>query len=156
LAASAYVAALTMLARRELSTAQIRQRLQRRSYTPEEIDEAITRLTAERSLDDARTAGALARTQLRLQRRGPARVRRTIEAAGVSRELATQATAEAYEDVDLADVMKRALDARLDPEKTIPDERTFRRLFRYLVTQGFEPDRVLALLRARRHAPARE
>ena len=145
-----------MLARRELSTAQVRQRLLRRGYGPDDVDDALARLVADRALDDARTAGAIARTQIRLLRRGPARVRRPIEAAGVSRELAAQATADAYEDVDLDDLLSRALDSRLAPGTLVADERTFRRLFRYLVTQGFEPDRVLALLRARRRAAARE
>ena len=145
-----------MLARRELSTAQVRQRLARKGYEPDDIDDALARLVADRALDDARTAGAIARTQLRLLRRGPARVRRTIEAAGVSRELAAQAIADAYDDVDLDELLERALASRLTPGTLVSDERTFRRLFRYLVTQGFEPDRVLAVLRARRRASARE
>jgi hypothetical protein len=33
---------------------------------------------------------------------------------------------------------------------TIADDREFNRLYRYLIGQGFEPDRVLALLRKRK------
>ena len=50
---SAYLAGLTMLARRELSEAQVRQRLLRKKHSPEAIDAAITRLKSERAIDDA-------------------------------------------------------------------------------------------------------
>ena len=58
-----YIAALRMLARRELSEAQVRQRLARRGESQESIDEAIARLKSDRSIDDERVAGAIARTQ---------------------------------------------------------------------------------------------
>jgi len=52
----AYLDALRMLARRELSEAQIRQRLARREHEPDLIDEAAARLKEERALDDVRVA----------------------------------------------------------------------------------------------------
>ena len=57
----AYVAALKMLARRELSESQVRGRLTRRQFDPDEIDAAVARLRRERALDDQRTALACAR-----------------------------------------------------------------------------------------------
>ena len=66
MADSAYLTALKQLARRELSEAQIRQRLSRRGFTPDDIDPAIARLRQDGSLDDARVAAAIARSQLSL------------------------------------------------------------------------------------------
>ena len=56
----AYVDALRMLARRELSEAQVRQRLVRREHGQAAIDEALARLRNERAIDDARVAEAIA------------------------------------------------------------------------------------------------
>jgi regulatory protein len=146
---SAYIAALTMLARRELSTTQVRQRLARRKYSSEDIDAAVERLTADRSLDDARVAGAIARSQLSLKKRGRLRVRREIEAAGISRTLADRAIAEAFDGVDAEALLESALDRRLGA-KAIDDDRAAARLYRYLIGQGFDAERVGAAIRKRR------
>ena len=59
-AVSAYAAALAMLARRELSAAQLHERLLRKAYTPDEAETAVTRLRQERAVDDRRTAAMIA------------------------------------------------------------------------------------------------
>ena len=71
-----YLDALKMLARRELSEAQVRQRLARRGHDPESIDAAVARLKGERAIDDARVAEAIARTETAAKRRGRLRVSR--------------------------------------------------------------------------------
>ena len=81
---SAYIDALKMLARRELSEAQVRQRLARKGHDAGTIDSAIARLREERAIDDARVAGAIARTQTSIRGRGKLRVRRQIEHAGIA------------------------------------------------------------------------
>ena len=153
MAESAYLQGLKQLARRELSEAQLRQRLARRDFPGDEIDAAIARLRQDGSLDDARVAGAIARTQLTLKRRGRLRVRREIEAAGIAPALAERALDEAYAEVDADALLGAAIDRRLGTNSAangLDDERVVARLFRYLVAQGFEHDRVLAALRARR------
>ena len=65
-----YLTALKMLARRELSEAQLRQRLLRRQHDPDAIEAALARLKSERSLDDERVAGAIARSETNLKKRG--------------------------------------------------------------------------------------
>ena len=57
---------------------------------------------------------------------------------------------EVFEHVDDDAMLEAALDRRLRGQATIPDDRTFQRLYRYLVGQGFESERVLRLLTARR------
>jgi regulatory protein len=156
LAETAYLQGLKQLARRELSEAQLRQRLARRDFTGDEIDAAITRLRQDGSLDDARVAGAIARTQLTLKRRGRLRVRREIEAAGIAPALVERALDEAYAEVDTDALLSAAIDRRLgthSAENRLEDQRAVARLFRYLVAQGFEHDRILAALRARRRTP---
>jgi len=148
--ADPYVAGLAMLARRELSEAQVRRRLARRGFDADEVDRAIDRLRQERALDDARTAAAIARTQVAIRGRGRLRVRREIEAAGIAASVAERAVDELFQDIDPQSLLDAALSRRLRGAATIDDEATFRRLYRYLVTQGFDSERVLQALRARR------
>jgi regulatory protein len=149
LADSAYLTALQQLARRELSEAQVRQRLSRRGFTPEDIDDAVTRLRQDGSLDDARTAAAIARSQLSLKKRGARRVLREITAAGIASALAERAVAEVYADVDGEALLAAAIDRRLGIRR-LDDDREMARLYRYLVGQGFDSDRAMAALKARR------
>jgi regulatory protein len=149
LAENAYLTALRQLARRELSEAQIRQRLSRRGFTPDDIDSTVARLRQDGSLDDARVATAIARSQLSLKKRGERRVRREIEAAGIASALADRAVAEVYAEVDADALLGAAIDRRLGTRR-LEDDREMARLYRYLVGQGFESDRAMAALRARR------
>jgi regulatory protein len=142
-----YLTALKMLARRELSEAQLRQRLLRRQHDPDAIDAALARLKSERSLDDERVAGAIARSETNLKKRGRYRVTRQIEAAGIASSIAKRIVDETFAAIDGDALIGQALARRLRGRTRIQDDREFQRLYRYLVAQGFEPDRVMALLR---------
>ncbi|HET7617293.1 MAG TPA: RecX family transcriptional regulator [Vicinamibacterales bacterium] len=148
-AESARLYLLRQLARRELSEAQARERLQQRQFPEESIEDAITALTAERLLDDARVARARARLELELRGRGPARAILQIEQLGIARETARRAVAEVSESIDTSATLERALARRLRPGQTIPDRATFARLYRFLVGQGFASDNVMGVLRGR-------
>jgi regulatory protein len=143
----AYIDALKMLGRRELSEAQIRQRLARREHDPEAIDAAVARLIDERAIDDNRVAEAIARTETVIRKRGKLRVRRKIESAGIAPATARRAVDDVFGSLDGDELLESALAKRLRGGADIADEREFNRLYRYLVGQGFEPDRVLARLR---------
>ena len=148
--ADPYVAGLALLARRELSESQVRRRLARRGFAPDEVDGAIERLRRDRALDDTRTAAAIARTQVTIRGRGRLRVRREIEAAGIPTSIAERAVDDVFQDIDSDVLLEAAITRRLRGAPTIDDDATFRRLYRFLVTQGFDSDRVLQALRARR------
>ena len=136
-----------MLARRELSEAQLRQRLVRREHDPTAIDDVVARLKADRSLDDARVAGVIARAETGLRKRGKHRVKRKIEAAGIASAIAQRAVDETFQDLDSEALMASALEKRMRGRETIEDDREFQRLYRFMIGQGFESDRVMALLR---------
>jgi regulatory protein len=149
-ASRAYVDALKMLARRELSEQQVRQRLARRAHDPQEIDDAIERLRGERALDDARVAEAIARTEVAVRKRGKLRVQMQIERAGIAKTTARRAVDETFEGIDDAALLEASLAKRLRGRETIEDDREFERLYRYLTSQGFESDRVLQTLNRKR------
>lgn len=150
-ASNAYLDALKMVARRELSETQVRQRLVRRGHDSDDIDGAIARLKDERAIDDARVAEAIARTETAVKRRGKLRVKRQIESAGISSANARHAVDEVFGEIDPATLIESALAKRLRGAASIRDDREFQRLYRYLMGQGFEPDQIMKVLSARRN-----
>ena len=149
MANAAYVDGLKMLARRELSEMQVRQRLAREGHDADAIDEAITRLLAERAIDDARVAEAIARTETAVRRRGKLRVQMQIQRAGIPKDIAKRAVADVFDAIDGDVLIEASLKKRLR-DRGIADDREFQRLYRYLVGQGFEHDRIMKALEARR------
>ena len=158
-----------MLARRELSEAQVRDRLARREFESDAIDAAVTRLQADRALDDRRTALACARTEAHVKRHGRLRALRTVEALGIDRGLARDAVAEVFSEIDEDALIAQTLDRKLRHQpspkasaRQAPPSReasagragaaeaaVARRLYRYLLARGFDAGRVHAAIRTR-------
>lgn len=152
--ADAYITGLRMLARRELSEAQVRQRLTRKQFEAEEIDAAVERLRSDRSLDDRRTALACARTEVLVKRRGRLRVLRQVESLGIDRDLARAAVAEVFADVDEDAAIESAIDRRLRAaaDSSRPTPADLRRVQQYLLRQGFDSGKVNTAIRKRSRA----
>jgi regulatory protein len=148
--ANAYIDGLKMLGRRELSELQVRQRLARKGHDADAIDEAVARLCEERAIDDERVAEAIARTETSVRRRGKLRVRMQIERAGIAKPTAKRAVDDLFDTIDDGALLEASLAKRLRGRETIADDREFQRLYRYLMGQGFESDRALKALNARR------
>jgi regulatory protein len=147
---SAYAAGLRLLARRELSEAQLRERLARKAFELRDIDGAVARLRRTGALDDFRVATAAARTEALVKRRGRIRIQRHLASLGIASATITRALDEVSSAVDESALIEAALARRLrDPRARIEDAAHFRRLHQYLVRQGFEPSAVTALLRRR-------
>jgi len=149
-ARDAYVDGVKMLARRELSEAQVRQRLARRGYDASAIDAAVVRLRGEHAIDDARAAEAIARTETSLHGRGKVRVRARLEQAGIAAATARRATEQAFATIDEDAQIEAVLRKRLRGRERIADNRELQRLYRYLAGQGFDADRIMKALSARR------
>jgi len=146
---SAYLDGLKMLARRELSERQVRQRLARKGHEPDAIDDAVARLLGERALDDARVAEAIARTETSVRRRGRIRVQLQIQKAGIDKSTAKRAIDEVFGSIDDDALIEAALNKRLHGRDAIEGDKEFQRLYRYLAGQGFETDKIMNVLSAR-------
>jgi len=143
----AYVAALRLLARSELSEAQVRVRLARRGHDGPAIEAALARLKSERSLDDRRAALAIARAEAGRRGRGRRRVLQRLAAAGIADDIASRAIEDVFESIDEDALLRAALDRRLRGATTVAGDRAFARLYRQLTGQGFDHGRVMALLK---------
>lgn len=147
---SAYVDALYLLARRELSERRLRDHLAEREHRPDEIDAAVERLRSDGSLDDGRVARAYARTALKVKGRGRLRIQRELHELGIAKEVAAEALAETFGDVDERALIARALEKKLRGGKQIDSPAAYARVYQYLMRRGFSPAVVSAALRALR------
>lgn len=145
--ANAYQIALRLLARRELSSSQLRERLGRHELPAVEIEAAVTKLTHNGAIDDGRVAHAHARRAAEVKFRGKRRTRHEIEALGIDAETARRAVADVFGETDEEAVLERAIDKRLDGP--VRDRTQFRRLYHSLLRQGFPADRIVAQLLTR-------
>lgn len=87
-------AALRLLARREHSARELRQKLLERGHPEEPVDGVLTELQRERLLDDARFADALVTSRIG-RGQGPLRLLAELSERGVAKAIAEQALAEA-------------------------------------------------------------
>lgn len=144
-----YAAGLSLLARRERSTAELTAALRKRGFDPDAIAGAVDRLRREEALDDHRAALVHARHRARISHRGPLRAEREIAALGIDPAIVRAAVAEVYAAEGVGNLIERALERRLPAGSAITDRAHFGRLYRHLVRQGFDPQLAAATLRAR-------
>lgn len=148
---SAYLDGLRLLSRRELSVANLRARLLDREHPPEEVDAAIARLLDTRALDDARVARAFARTSASVKGRGRLRVMRELSQIGIAKDVAGEALAEVYGDLDERSLITRALQKKMRGNASLQPRRMTRaenaRLYQYLMRQGFSPAAIVDALK---------
>ena len=147
---TAYGDGLQMLARRELSAAQVRARLLEREHTAEDVDAAIEQLRESGALDDARVARAYIETALRVKGRGRLRIQRELNEMGIPRDVAAAALADAFGDVDERSLIAKAITKKLHGRRKIDTPGEYARVYHFLMRQGFSPAAVSAALRAYR------
>lgn len=147
---SAYQAALGMLARRELSAAQVRERLARKGYEAAAVEDALGQLAEAGALDDRRVALAVARTRATVRGQGRARVARELAAIGVSGDAADAALDDVYGALDEDALIDAALTRRLRGAASLADPRVERRIFAALFRQGFDADAIRGAMRRRK------
>ena len=153
---SAYLDALHMLARRELSTRQVRERLIEREHDRDEIERAIEHLLEQGALDDARVAKAYVATALKVKGRGRLRIQRELQEMGIDKAVAGEALASAFGDVDERALVRAALQKKLRTRTKIDTPAEYARVYQFLMRQGFSPAVVTAALRQYRRGGAEE
>lgn len=144
---SAYTDALKLLARRELSAAEVRSRLLHREHTSEDTDASIARLIENGIVDDRRVARAYARTASSVKGRGRLRVTRELQAMGIARDIVAEAVAEVFGDLDERALIDKAIQKKLRGFKKVKTMQERARLYQFLMRQGFTPAAVSAALR---------
>jgi regulatory protein len=135
--AAVWQSLLAALARRAFSVEELRRRLTRKGHHPDVVAEAVLRARRERLLDDAVFAEQYVVSRA-ARGRGPARLRRDLQALGVAAPdieaaLAKQ-WAEGEEPLDLA---RQLASRRARQLAGVPLEARRRRVLAYLGRRGF-------------------
>lgn len=138
--------ALRLLAIRDLTEHQLRSKLEARQHDRADVDDVIARLRSDGMLNDERLARARAKAEAERGRKGPHRVRRELEAAGISSTIAKAAVKEAFAETDSVDALSALLEKRLRGAKTV-DEAQYRKTYQFLVRRGFDSADIAAALR---------
>lgn len=139
--------ALSLLARRAFSEAEMRGRLISRGHPESVADRVVDRLRELGYLDDARFAAAYTSGRFQARGYGPRRILQDLRRRGVSDAVARQAVSTLQEEVDpvqAALASARKVWPRLSRE---PDRRKREaRLHGYLARRGFDSDTIRAVL----------
>lgn len=131
---SAYETAAGLLARREQSRRELRQRLDRRGYDGAESEAALDRLAADRYQDDARFGEMLVRTRI-AQGYGPARLRAELGSHGLTDAMIRVLVAQA--EVDWLELACIQIRKRYHGESASDGPERARRA-QYLLRRGFD------------------
>lgn len=143
-----YTSALRILRYRFNSEGELRRKLRAKKFEKDDIDATIARLHHEKWLDDERFAAAFVRTRAN-KRVGRLRIRRELQAAGVSEDDASRAIVENVdqerEGEALHELCVRRLRTLLRRERTSEELRA--KLTAYLVAQGYDSALVRQVVR---------
>ena len=107
----------------------------------------VAHLLESKTLDDARVARAYARTAAEVKRRGRLRVARELSAMVIARDIAPEAIAEVFADVDERALIAKALQKKMRGKSRISNAAEHARLYQHLMRQGFTPAGIVAALR---------
>ena len=144
---TARLAALRLLNRRDYSIAEITRRLIDRGHPEDEIQEVVAALRAQGALDDDRVARAHVRTSSAIKGRGRHRIRRELEARGLSRQTAESATGDLSPDQELQTLTRLVERAtRAGPLDAAAERRLHQRLLR----RGFDTEAIRRALKTAR------
>jgi regulatory protein len=136
--------AVALLAQRDYSRHELRQKLAQRGYGPEAIEPVIIDLEQTRKLDDQRYGAN--RVAYRARRgQGPARIRNELRRAGMAPEAVESALKPEEDAPDFVALARRTRSRKFGPE--IPkDWKERARQARFLQYRGFSTDHIRAAL----------
>lgn len=137
-------AALTLLGRRDYTSAELRQRLRDKGHDVVLIDAVIADLTTDGTINDRRVATSHVRVANQIKGRGRHRIRQELVARGLSRHEADDAVA-ALDPADEAAAIARFLSRKRGADPLPIDAR--RRLFQQLLRKGFAAEAIAKALR---------
>jgi regulatory protein len=144
----AYGKALARLARREMSSSEVRRGLTRDGFTETAVETAVGRLVEQRYLDDSRLGERFARSRLADRGLGRHRVRQALSQKGLSRGIIESSLRVALADVSEAEAIDRLARRYWRQKVGHAPERRLKGLWAFLIRRGFPPGLVGDRLRA--------
>jgi regulatory protein len=140
--------ALRVLARRDHSEAELRQKLAGYGFSVADIDEAVERCYAYNYLDDARYALARCRDILRTGRGVGPKILLELKRRGIPERIARETLAQAGAEISDAEVLRQQLKRRFPGFLyASADAKERRRVVAYFQRRGFDLGTIFALLK---------
>jgi len=130
--------ALRLLALRDHSRHELRQKIIAKNFTPAEVDAVLEHLAGKGFLDDARYARKMVAHLGKDRMLGPQRIVQKLIQKGIPRDLVDEAVAEGERDFPAAERVKKLLSKKLKnqtPAELSPAE--INKLGRFLYQRGF-------------------
>jgi regulatory protein len=139
-----YDRALTFLAHRARSVAELRRKLAEKGAPRAEVEEVIARLIDQKLLDDTDFARQFARSRITGSGASRFRVLQELRRKGVGSDIAERALAELQVDegVDPSTSIQRVADKKWKTLAKLDDMTRRRRLYAFLARRGFSPDEI--------------
>jgi regulatory protein len=133
------------VARRELTVAELRTRLERKRVAPEAIDDAVEELRSTGFLDDARYARQFTEDKRELDQWGSERIARDLQRRGIAAHLIEEVVSTHSRDSELRTAVL-LLEQRYPAAPQ--DDRERDRAWQMLVRRGYAPEIAYDAIRA--------
>jgi|ERR1041384_1917401 regulatory protein len=141
-----YNRALRFLAYRPRSEAELRARLGRAGFSPQEIEGALAKLRGLKLLDDEAFARSFARDRIENRGYGPLRVERELRFKGVAKAVIAEVLKESF-DRERDRARARAILERRFRGRDLSDLKTARRAVAYLRRRGYRDAMIAEILK---------
>jgi regulatory protein len=139
--------AYRLLAYKNRTAHELRDRLRERGLAAPVIDEVVRQLEAQGYIDDRRLALDWARYRVQTKPVGRRRLAWELQQRGLDAALVDEVIREVYAEVDESSLLQQALHKRLRGRGAAPSAQERQRLRRYLARQGFDIEVIDAALR---------
>ena len=145
-----YDRAVTMLAFRARSSAELARALVRKGEATELVNHAVARLQEQGLLDDAAFAQSFTRAKVLGAQQSKRRVQQQLARKGVAREVTDAAIASVFADegVDQREVVERAARRKLRSLSTLDPAVRRRRLYAFLARRGYDGEDIRRAMQA--------
>lgn len=140
--------AVKLLAAKPRSIGELRAKLLEKDWTNEEtVSEVLAKLEDYKFLDDAQYAELYASFNVRQKPQGKRLLQQKLALKKIDKETAQNALEKVFEETPEDELLERALEKRLR-SKGVPSTREdFKKLYDYLLRQGFSYDLISSRLR---------
>ncbi|MCX5713814.1 MAG: regulatory protein RecX [Candidatus Omnitrophica bacterium] len=137
--------AFLLLKFRQRSEGEIRQRLEKKRFSPQAVEETLNFLKEKKFIDDIAFARAWVTERLK-KPFGLRRIKLELRQKGISAPIIEESLKVAQYGYTEEEVVKKVAGVRFARDKAVEPEKARRRLYGYLVRRGFSPEIIIEVL----------
>jgi len=140
--------AVTLLAAKPRSVAELRERLLEKSWTNSEIvDAVLEKLSEYKYLDDRQYAADLAVSKLRQRPQGRRRLKQTLSQKKLDKDIVDEAISSAFEKLPEAELIDQAIEKQIRLKGKPKTREDVKKFYDHLLRRGFSYDLVANRMR---------